>query len=709
LLITGFAPSIVEAQTQTVGLFQNDASAFEGYTLFNRRTCGDAYLIDMNGFLVHSWAVGGAGVLYLLENGNLLRGSGGCREYTWDGTVVWDYAYAGQHHDIERLPNGNTLLVVRETILYDDAIAAGRDPALLNADLWSLVIVEIEKTGFNTGTVVWEWRAWDHLIQDYDPGKPDYGVVADHPELIDLNFAATGESDWDHTNAVDYNPELDQIIVSVRDFNELWIIDHSTSTAEAAGHTGGLSGMGGDLLYRWGNPQAYGRGDEGDRQLFLQHDTQWIEEGLPGEGHILIFNNGNGRPAGNYSSIEEIVPPVDGYNYTLGTSPDSVYGPATPLWDYTADPPSDFYSRFISGTQRLANGNTLINSGASGTFFEVTSDGQIVWKYVNPVTCDGPLTQGDAIPDPSGPGLGNMVYRCYRYAPDYPGLAGRDLTPTGPIELYDSTAYLTLQSTTGGSVVNPGEGSFPYGVGQLTTIEAEESTCNVFVDWTVVSGLATLSDPSSMHATFTMENQDTTIQANFTVDPSGDVDLDGVCGGTDNCPSPPNPGQEDVDSDGVGDNCDNCPEYANAGQADSDTDGLGDGCDNCTSDRNPSQSDLDSDHEGDTCDSDDGLIYVFFQLPGTVEWQEETGFTSWNSYRGDLTVLKSTGVYTQAAGSNDLARQDCGLSNPWIDDSASLGARQAAFFLTTGEAGATEGGLGEDSNDITRPNDNPCP
>src|SRR5678815_4211721 len=144
--------------------------------------------------------------------------------------------------------------------------------------------------------------------------------------------------------------------------DEMYVIDHSTTTAEAAGHTGGNSGRGGDLLYRWGNPVAYGAGTEADQQLFGQHDAQWIPAGSPGAGNILIFNNGLDRPAGQFSTIEEITPPVDAQgNYAL--TPGSAYGPALPSWNYTAAIPTSFSSDHISGTQRLPNGNTLICDG----------------------------------------------------------------------------------------------------------------------------------------------------------------------------------------------------------------------------------------------------------------------------------------------------------------------------------------------------------
>ena len=454
------ASSPVEGQGETVGLFLNEPGSFDGYTLFAPFNYGTTYLIDNDGKLIHSWDSDYNPMsAYLLENGGLLRtarladtafpgggGTGRVEELAWDGALLWEYEYANDehllHHDIEVLPSGNVLMIAWEHRTADEAIAAGRDPALLNdGELWPEHIIEVEPTGAAGGNIVWEWHAWDHLVQDHDPTADNYGVVAEHAELIDINYVESspiaGGADWHHANSIDYNLEFDQIILSVRHFNEFWVIDHSTTTAEAAGHSEGNSGRGGDLLYRWGNPEAYGAGDAGDQKLFAQHDAQWIEAGLPGAGNILVFNNGSNRSDGRYSSIDEIVPPVDSSgNYSL--TPGQAYGPIEQTWTYTAGNPTDFYSAIMGGALRLPNGNTLIDESVSGTFFEVTPEGETVWEYVNPVTAEGPLTQGASIPAFGPFAQANLVFRAYRYAPDFPGLAGQDLTPGGAIELADS-------------------------------------------------------------------------------------------------------------------------------------------------------------------------------------------------------------------------------------------------------------------------------
>ena len=223
-------------------------------------------------------------------------------------------------------------------------------------------------------------------------------------------------------------------MISIPNWGELWIIDHSTTTAEAAEHAGGASGKGGDILYRWGNPEAYQTGTVTDKQLFFQHNTLWIAPGLPGAGNILVFNNGQQRPEGDFSTIDELGAPMmeSSGNYTL--TPGSAYGPAELVWSYAAPIPTDFYSSFISGAQRLPNGNTLICSGATGTFFEIDSLGTVNWFYISPTSSNGPLTQGEPIPVDNNRNA-NVVFRATRYAPDYPGLADKDLTPGEPIEI----------------------------------------------------------------------------------------------------------------------------------------------------------------------------------------------------------------------------------------------------------------------------------
>jgi hypothetical protein len=449
LLTIGGAPARLQAQgppggdsskapKAKLGLAINDPKGFGGYTLINTMNSKMAYLIDRQGKVVHRWNTGRNSLhcAYLLANGHLLRPTdldgadrnfgagpgahGRLQEFTWDGEIVWDYKFFNDkqlfHHDLTVLPNGNILLIVWDRKTKDEAIAAGRNPQLVGNYLLPDSVVEVKPTGKTTGSVVWEWHLWDHLIQDHDSTKPNFGDVAAHAELVDINFvddsmapavvakkdkdsveklkaigyvgspasrAERVNPDWTHVNAIAYNADLDQIMLSVHEFSEVWIIDHSTTTAQAADHEGGRYGKGGDLLYRCGNPRTYRAGKASDQRLFAQHDAHWIQKGLPGEGHMLVFNNGPSRPDGKYSSVDEIVLPVDEKGF-YPRKPEAAFGPEKAVWSYSAPKKSDFYSVFISGTHRLPNGNTQICSGANGTVFEVTPDKVIVWKYVNP-------------------------------------------------------------------------------------------------------------------------------------------------------------------------------------------------------------------------------------------------------------------------------------------------------------------------------------
>jgi len=374
---------------------------FDGYILYTPLFGRITYLLNKDNSVVHMRVSSHPALdAYLLENGNLIRPSfmnlalpnlrfpiwgqiGRIEMFNKNGIRIWNFEYLDDqyslHHDIEPLPNGNVLMTVWEKKTRDDAIAAGRNPSRTSSRGWCPdYIIEVKPTGLTTGDIVWEWHLCDHLIQDYDSTKDNYGAVEDHPELIDINLYHNS-MDWLHLNSIDYNEEFNQILLSIRNLDEIWVIDHSTTTEEAAGHSGGNSGKGGDILYRWGNPQNYRAGNADDRKLFGQHDVRWIEEGCPGEGHITIINNGYGRPGEYYSSVEEIVPPVDeNGNYYLEFG--SAYGPEEPTWSINSSDECNFETNVYSGAQRLPNENTLICAGLSGAFYLVTPDKKLVWE-----------------------------------------------------------------------------------------------------------------------------------------------------------------------------------------------------------------------------------------------------------------------------------------------------------------------------------------
>lgn len=449
LLLTLLFQSTILISQNTVGVISyNSADTYNGLTLFTSQT--ETYLINSCGEVVNQWssAFPPGNAVYLLEDGTLLRagkvgntiitfgGTGGIVEkYDWDGTLLWSYEVSTdsqiQHHDVFPMPNGNVLILIATVMSNSEAIQAGRDPNLLpDGVLYNERIIEVEPIGTNQGNIVWEWNINNHLIQDFDNTKDNFGIVADNPQLLDINFLGglSGSKNWLHINSIQYNENLDQIVMSSRHLNEIYIIDHSTSSAEAATSSGGTYGKGGDFLYRWGNPQSYDQGNDNDQLLFGQHYPHWIPDGLPNAGELILYNNGFQRTP-SFSEIYRITPPTTSpgvYEYTSGTA----YGPAAPNYVYTSPNPTDFFSRILSSAQVLPNGNVLICDGDSGYFFEIDSNENIVWEYINPTGTAGIMSQGDN-PDDTP----NLVFRALKYNLDYPAFIGRDLTPGNPIEL----------------------------------------------------------------------------------------------------------------------------------------------------------------------------------------------------------------------------------------------------------------------------------
>lgn len=443
----------------TVGLLDLEVELYDpGYNLLFPHNQSTVFLINECGEVVHEWTDSvdfrpGNGV-YLTENGDIIKckrsktsavndpiwaGGGGesVEIRNWDNELLSSFTLNDSlfrlHHDVAPMPNGNILMIVWEAISGEDAIDNGRDPSLLDSDkVWSLAIFEWDPS---IDTIVWEWHAWDHLVQDFDPSMSNYGVVHDSPHKINVNYALNGHPDWLHTNSIDYNPVLDQIALSVPHFDELWIIDHSTTTEEASSSIGGNAGKGGDLLYRWGNPLAYNKGDTTSQKLYFQHDVHWIDpmatEGDDDFGKLLLFNN---RLPNDLSSTNIIQTAVSDFNYSLE---DGVFLPSD--FERTVFHPSSSefsHSVSVSSAQMLPNDNLLILSGRWGYAYELTPDNELAWEYRIPLKGGSPVTQGDTL------AIGNnFTFRMKRYPLDFPAFEGKELAPKGYIELMPDTSF----------------------------------------------------------------------------------------------------------------------------------------------------------------------------------------------------------------------------------------------------------------------------
>ena len=305
--------------------------------------------------------------------------TGSVQKVAWDGTVLWNFVYStteySMHHDFCPMPNGNVLLISYEKRTAIEVANAGTN---FTGEMWPDKVVEIRPTGLTTGETVWEWKVWNHLVQNTNANKANYqSSIVDHPELLNINYKTS--KDWMHMNGIDYNPILDQIVVSSHNMNEWYVIDHSTTTAEAASHKGGNSDKGGDFLYRWGNPAAYSA--TGTNYLKVTHDAHWIKESSPNSGRIVGFNNQG--ISNNRSCVDQVIPPLNGYLYNLISG--KAYEPSIYTFRHTANG----YSSNMGSSQELPNGNILVCLATAGTIYEVNSAGLSLWSK----TYSGPIPQ----------------------------------------------------------------------------------------------------------------------------------------------------------------------------------------------------------------------------------------------------------------------------------------------------------------------------
>ncbi|MDC6387224.1 aryl-sulfate sulfotransferase [Maribacter sp. PR1] len=355
------------------------SEVYDGLVLINDAAANRVYLINKNGKTIYEWPLGEERLgndVYLMDNGKLLAmlevpdpkiklgGFGGkVSILNKDASVEWSYTYATDnyilHHDALMLPNGNVLTMVWERKTSTESIEAGY---ILNTETFPDGLIEINP---DTNTIVWEWYVWDHLIQDFDETKANYGNVSANPQRIDINYTVDESGDLTHGNGIAYDASKDVIYLSANFYSEIWVIDHSTTKEEAKGSNGGNYSKGGDLIYRFGNPSAY-KNNAGKR-LFTNNHFPNLLEGID-TGKIMIFSNGGELER---STVYEIQLPNE---FDLHTGIDNE---PNVTWTYTNQ---NLYAPKVSGAVKLPNGNVLIAEGDFG-LWEVTKEKQIAWKF----------------------------------------------------------------------------------------------------------------------------------------------------------------------------------------------------------------------------------------------------------------------------------------------------------------------------------------
>lgn len=355
----------------------------DNYILVNDAGANRVYLMNKEAKLLYEWTLTNniGNDVILLPNGNLLAsleaddpkiqigGKGGKIQLIQpDGSVDWEFIYSAEegetHHDIELLPNGNIIALVWNSMLVKEADEIGY---MKEEGIFVESIIEVNP---QTNEIVWEWKSLDHLVQDQDLSKPNYGVISENPNLIDLNYLPRNNIDPEvkgdimHANAIAYDEANDVIFVSINFYSEVWAIDHSTTTTEAATHSGGNYGKGGDLIYRFGNPETY-MNTQGTRLFHNNHFPNLLKG--ENQGKLFIFSNGNDV---QQSTVYELkLPQVYALQPNFNNEPEV-------LWSFTD---AELYSGKVSGAVPLENGNILITEGDFG-FWEVTREKEVVWK-----------------------------------------------------------------------------------------------------------------------------------------------------------------------------------------------------------------------------------------------------------------------------------------------------------------------------------------
>ena len=373
--------------------------AFAGYTLvtpFPGRATSrpnevrdKVYLLDMTGAVVHSW-MPPYPVWYarLMPDGNLVAAMrrytpeipdrpgfdayhmGGAHghliELSWDGAVVFEHFDPNMHHDFRKLPNGNYVYIGWEKMPADLARKVrGGQKGTEHKD--GTMFCDYYREINPSKQTVWEWRGIEH----FDPDIDIIGVI--HPR-----------EEWTHVNDVDIMPDGNLMSCS-RHTDGAFIIDRSS----------------GKIIWRWGNV-AYLDTETGlvehynvrdPKNMGGPHDAHVIAPGLPGEGNMLVYDNGM------YNFVSRALE-VDIKTGEVVWQSEGAFG----IEGYVAG--RVHFSPFISGADRLPNGNTLVCAGGPGVIFEVTKEKEIVWHYTRPY----PNIRSE---------VRFGIFRAHRYGPDY--------------------------------------------------------------------------------------------------------------------------------------------------------------------------------------------------------------------------------------------------------------------------------------------------
>jgi hypothetical protein len=392
--------------------------SYNGYTILTTKG-HQTILIDMNGNVVKHWpnlcdeehpakllpggyamgATGKRGRLYGHEDSNDMS------VVDWDGNIVWTWKKAGVHHDFQRegnpvgyyVPGMDSSIGKGKTLILSHKIA--KNKRISNKKLYDDFIFEVD----HEGNVIFEWLASDH-IKEMGFSQIAKLVMYRYPNYTMTRTRGVVGGDWIHVNSAswlgpnkwydrgDKRFHPDNIIYDGRQTNTTGIIDRKT----------------GKIVWHLGPDFTATRALRKMGVTVGLHHAHMIPKGLPGEGNLLVFDNGGyaGFDAPNPTAPNGTNAAKRDHSRVIEFNPINL----KIVWEYDANKAGyrdkyKFYSDYVSSAQRLPNGNTLITEGSLGRIFEVTPKYETVWEYISPY-----YSKTENF---------NLVYRAYRAPYDY--------------------------------------------------------------------------------------------------------------------------------------------------------------------------------------------------------------------------------------------------------------------------------------------------
>ncbi len=424
------APSVYPTGTT---IYQPD-KAWNGFTVLSPLGTRAVIVLDMDGRVVKRWGafdVSAGGPARVLPGGVVVASQGNLAGHLendalvaedFAGNELWRFDHAEkvdlggkpvwsarQHHDwqFSSFPGGAYSPLFSPKLAGSTKLllthSAHTDPAIAKVPLDDDKLIELAPDG----TVTWQWRVGDHI--------DEFGFTPAARAAIRRNGTRPGY-DWFHMNSAAYVGPNKWFDAGDKRFDPRNVIISSRAASVIA-----IVARDGKIVWQLGPDSTASAAGRALGQIIGQHDVTMIPEGLPGAGDLLLFDNGGWSGYGDPSPVS----PTGNSIYQRAGSRVLEIDPVAMklVWSYAAP---GFYSFNIGSAQRLPNGNTLIDEGATGRVFEVTPDKRIVWEYL--------------APPGEGPRHSNAVYRAYRipyaWLPQVPKPQEVPITPPDPASFH---------------------------------------------------------------------------------------------------------------------------------------------------------------------------------------------------------------------------------------------------------------------------------